>query len=89
MKKDARFYFANLGADIERCMSALGASNEERYDSALARARTTLAHLRYAGRPEAYEEGLLLVSALRLAKEDQSLERFAQEQGTISYAPIV
>ena len=73
---DAKFYFANLGADVVRCISALQSGNIARYEDSLARARKTLASLRAAKRPEAYEEGLLLLSGLEYAREDGQLESF-------------
>ena len=76
MNRDARFYFANLGADITRCIRAAKDGNETRYDESRARARNTLASIRRANRPEAYEEGLLLLRALEYAKEDGNLPTF-------------
>ena len=73
---DAKFYFANLGADVTRCISALQAGNLARYEDSLARSQNTLALLREAKRPEAYEEGLLLLSGLKYAREDDKLESF-------------
>jgi len=73
---DAKFYFANLGADVTRCVSALQSGNIARYEDSLARARKTLSHLREADRPEAYEEGLLLLSGLEYARQDNKLESF-------------
>jgi hypothetical protein len=68
MTRDARFYFANLGADVARCISALRAGDEARYEDSLERAYGTLNHLRTAHRPEAYEEGLLMLRGLSLAR---------------------
>ena len=73
---DAKFYFANLGADVTRCVSALQSGNIARYEDSLARARKTLSHLRETDRPEAYEEGLLLLSGLEYARQDNKLESF-------------
>ncbi len=89
MNKDARFYFANLGADVARCIKAAQANNEERYENSLVRAQTTLAHLRHAHRPEAYEEGLLLLRGLEYARQENGLRAFeAQLTNLISaYAP--
>ena len=67
--RSARFYFANLCADVMRCIVAAEASDTERYRSSLARARTTLAGLHNTRRFEAYEEGLLLLRALEHARE--------------------
>lgn len=68
MKRDAVFYFANLGADVFRCIRAARDSNEGRYIESLARAHRTLEYLREAKRPEAYEEGLLMLRGLELAR---------------------
>jgi hypothetical protein len=79
MKKDARFYFANLGADVARCVKALEIGNEGRYEQSLARARKTLGFLRVADRPEVYEEGLLLVYGLTCARKDGATAAFADQ----------
>ena len=79
MIQEARFFFANLGADVARCASAAQEGDEERYQASLGRARKTLAHLHAANRPEAYEEGLLLLRALDLARQDKTLARFASD----------
>ena len=79
MKKDARFFFANLGADIMRCISASLEGDEERYRASLARAYRTLEHLHAANRPEAYEEGLLLFRALQYSREDNTLAHFKSD----------
>jgi hypothetical protein len=68
MTHDAVFYFANLGADVTRCVSASKQVNEARYEDSLSRAYRTLADLRKAARPEAYEEGLLMLRGLALAR---------------------
>ena len=88
---DAKFYFANLGADVTRCVSALQSGNIARYEDSLARARKTLSHLRAAKRPEAYEEGLLLLSGLEYAREDDQLESFQSNVNalTASFSPLV
>ncbi len=69
MMRDAAFYFANLGADVSRCVSAARQGDEARYDDSLARAYRTLAFLRASERPEAYEEGLLMIRGLEFARE--------------------
>lgn len=66
--RDAVFYFANLGADVSRCVSAVQQGNEARYQDSLARAYRTLDALRQTNRPEAYEEGLLLLRGLAFAR---------------------
>lgn len=76
--KDARFYFANLGADMIRCVVAAQTGDEKKYEDSLSRARKTLSYLRKTGRHEAYEEGLLLLRALSYAKANKSLESFAK-----------
>lgn len=68
MTRDAAFYFANLGADVTRCISALKRGNDVRYDDSLARAYRTLEALHTTSRPEAYEEGLLMLRGLALAR---------------------
>ena len=65
---DAAFYFANLGADISRCITAARQGNEARYDDSLVRAYQTLELLHKTARPEAYEEGLLMLRGLALAR---------------------
>ena len=91
MIKDARFYFANLGADVMRCVSASEAGNQSRYDDSLKRAYHTLAFLRSVERPEAYEEGLLLLRGLEHARNDGALPAFAESLNTLiaQYSPLV
>ena len=77
MTRDAGFYFANLGADVSRCVSAARQGNESRYEDSLARAYRTLESLRATNRPEAYEEGLLMLRGLVFAREiPESLASF-------------
>lgn len=66
--RDAIFYFANLGADVSRCITAAKQGNEARYNDSLARAYRTLEELHKTARPEAYEEGLLMLRGLALAR---------------------
>lgn len=68
MTRSAAFYFANLGADVARCVRAAKQGDCVRYDDSLARAYRTLGQLRKAERPEAYEEGLLMLRGLALAR---------------------
>lgn len=68
MTHDAAFYFANLGADVTRCVSATKEGNKARYEDSLARAYRTLDQLHKTARPEAYEEGLLMLRGLALAR---------------------
>lgn len=69
MTHDAAFYFSNLGADVSRCVSAAKQGNESRYEDSLARAYRTLEELHKTSRPEAYEEGLLMLRGLALARK--------------------
>ena len=68
MTRNAAFYFANLGADVSRCITASREGNEARYEDSLSRAYRTLEDLHKALRPEAYEEGLLMLRGLALAR---------------------
>ncbi len=68
MTRDAAFYFANLGADVSRCITAAGQGDEARYEDSLSRAYRTLEALHTTKRPEAYEEGLLMLRGLALAR---------------------
>ena len=68
MTHTAAFYFANLGADVSRCVRAAKEQNEARYKDSLARAYDTLEELHKTSRPEAYEEGLLMLRGLALAR---------------------
>ena len=68
MTRDAAFYFANLGADVSRCITAAKQENEVRYKDSLSRAYRTLEELHKTARPEAYEEGLLMLRGLALAR---------------------
>mgnify|MGYP001607333747 FL=1 len=77
MNKDARFYFANLGADIARCVAATERGDTQRYEDSLDRAYQTLSHLRAAKRPEAYEEGTLLLSGLEIARREKNLTNYS------------
>jgi hypothetical protein len=90
MKRDARFYFANLGADVARCISAGVSGDEARYLDSLDRAYQTLAHLRAAGRPEAYEEGTLLLRGLEYSKRSHMLPAFDEHVSALiaEYAPL-
>ena len=70
MTRDAKFYFANLGADVSRCLRAADDGNEDRYNDSLDRAYHTLDYLR--NRPEVHEEGLLLLRGLAFAKDSKN-----------------
>ncbi len=90
MKRDARFYFANLGADVSRCIAAALENNEERYRDSLEMAHRTLEYLRNAGRLEVYEEGLLLLRALEYARRDHTLPAFNKDLDALmeEYSPL-
>ncbi|HEY4487664.1 MAG TPA: hypothetical protein VI483_02770 [Candidatus Paceibacterota bacterium] len=90
MTLDARFYFANLGADVARCISAARADDDVRYQRSSARARATIGHLRNAHRPGAYEEALLLMRGLVYARESGNLETFESQLNKIigAFAPV-
>lgn len=68
MTHNAAFYFANLGADVSRCVTAAREGNENRYNDSLDCAYSTLRHLRKAKHPEAYEEALLMLRGLAFAR---------------------
>lgn len=68
MTHNASFYFANLGADVVRCISAAKRNDEVRYNDSLLRAYRTLEDLHKTARPEAYEEGLLMLRGLAFAR---------------------
>jgi hypothetical protein len=76
MNRNARFYFANLGADVARCVSADAAGDSERYGTSVSRAYQTLNHLRDGGYVTAFEEGLLLLRGLEEARSAKSLPSF-------------
>ena len=88
MKRDAAFYFANLGADISRCVSAAQVNDNESYDDSIDAAYHTLAHI--TDRPEAYEEGLLLLRALEYARRDHALPIFSKNLNALieEYSPL-
>jgi len=81
--KNAGFYFANLGADIMRCAAAAKQGNSGRYNNSLARSWKTMSLLRKSGRPEAYEEALLLLRALEYAKKNNTLDAFSKNLNKI------
>jgi len=84
MKKDARFYFGNLMSDVARSARAALENNDARYEDSLSRARATLGYLRFAHRPEAYEEGLLLLCALAYARTEGRLSAFCAHLSTLA-----
>ncbi|MEK7155708.1 MAG: hypothetical protein AAB734_02415 [Patescibacteria group bacterium] len=89
MKRDAAFYFANLGADISRCISAAQHNDSESYDDSIDAAYRTLAYI--TNRPEAYEEGLLLLRGLEYAREENRLSEFNDQLNELitEYSPLV
>jgi len=68
MIRDAAFYFANLGADVTRCVNAAKQGDDSRYQESLERAYRTADYIRALHRPEAYEEALLMLRGLALAR---------------------
>lgn len=84
MTRDAAFYFANLGADVARCANAAKQNDDAGYEDSLSRAYRTLAALRETSRPEAYEEGLLMVRGLALARATpESLASFQSSLNSV------
>ena len=73
MERNARFYFANLCADVIRCIAAAEKADDVRYRASLERAWKTIDHIRSSHRPEAYEEALLLLRALELRRESGNM----------------
>jgi len=73
MTRDAAFYFANLGADVSRCITAAKQENEVRYKDSLSRAYRTLEELHKTARPEAYEEALARATPEALSSFQSSL----------------
>jgi hypothetical protein len=72
-----------------RCVVAAEDHNIARYDDSLMRAHKTLNALRTSERPEAYEEGLLLLRALEHARTDGQLSSFTSNLNELiaQYAP--
>ncbi|MEK7098719.1 MAG: hypothetical protein AAB908_02345 [Patescibacteria group bacterium] len=89
MKRDAAFYFANLGADISRCVAAARDNDAAAYDDSIDAAYRTLAYI--TNRPEAYEEGLLLLRGLEYAREENRLSEFNNQLNELitEYSPLV
>lgn len=83
IEKDAKFYFANLGADVARCIAAAQNDDDERYKTSLTRARSTLQHLRKLHAYTAYEEGLLLLRGLSFAKARGKLKQLSNMLNTM------
>ncbi len=87
MVDKASFYFANLGADVMRCALAVESESENEYQSSLKRAHSTLRRVQAEGRPEAYEEGLLLLRALEFARSTMNTPAFREQLNSI-IAPL-
>lgn len=83
MKKDARFYFMNLCADVARSAAAASRGDEEGFAYSRTRMGKTLQYLRSEKNPEAYEEGLLLVRGFKLARESGTLQSFRANMGAL------
>ncbi len=81
--KSTKFYFANLGADVARCIRASKDNNETRYKSSLTRAYKTLGHINRAKQYSSYEEGLLLLRGLALARADNKLDAYEYKVNSI------
>ena len=79
----AAFYFANLGADILRCALAAESEKVKEYHSSLDRAYSTLRRIEKENRPEAYEEGLLLLRGLEYARASRTLPAFREDLNAI------
>ncbi|MBI4093901.1 hypothetical protein HY417_02970 [Candidatus Kaiserbacteria bacterium] len=79
MSNRAAFYFANLGADVMRCALAAQSKNDKEYLASLDRAFRTLHLLAKEQRPEALEEGLLLLRALEHARTMGTLRTFIDQ----------
>lgn len=71
-----KFYFANLGADIARCISALHNNNIDRYNQTFHHAQQTLKKLSVNKNSSAYKEGVLLLEGFNLAREKDMLPLF-------------
>lgn len=84
MTKDAKFYFGNLVSDVIRSAHAAISNDDARYENSLSRAYKTLGYLRGAHRPEAYEEGLLLMRALAHARARGALPAFRAHLSTLA-----
>ncbi len=81
--KSTKFYFANLGADVARCIRAAKDNNELRYERSLARAYQTLDYLHKARCHTSYEEGLLMLRGLALARADGRLNIYESRVNSI------
>ena len=90
MIKDARFYFANLGVDVGRMVSATMKDNDENYNIALELTHRTLSYLRHENDSVMYEKGLQLVRDFERAREDGRLSEFNDQLNELiaEYSPL-
>ncbi|MGB4076201.1 MAG: hypothetical protein WBK28_00660 [Minisyncoccia bacterium] len=90
-ERSERFYFANLTADVARCVHAAQKGDEDAYQQSLLRAYRTLQYLRPLKNRSAYEEGLLLVRGLFFAKEAGTLETFSVRVNMLGaeFSPLI
>jgi len=79
----AQFYFANLGADVIRCVSAAKQENEDLYHESYQRAEHTLSFLKEAGDQSAYKEGMLMLNGLEVSRQSDSLDAYATQVNNI------
>ncbi|KKW44644.1 MAG: hypothetical protein UY94_C0018G0004 [Parcubacteria group bacterium GW2011_GWA2_56_21] len=76
--RGAPFYFANLCADVLRCALASESGDAREYQASLSRAYDTLRRIESENRPEAHEEGLLLLRGLEYARASHTLPAFRE-----------
>lgn len=90
MKKDARFYFANLGVDVGRLVSATMKNNDENYNIALELTHRTLSYLRDENDSVMYQKGLQLIRDFEQAREDNRLSEFNDQLNELiaEYSPL-
>jgi hypothetical protein len=86
---EATLQFGNLAADLVRTISALDHGNMVLYQSSLERAYQSLATLRAAGSPVAYEEGLLMMRGFLEAKARGTLDTFRKHLNRLVVSPVV
>ena len=91
MIKDARFYFANLGVDVGRLVSATMKNNDENYSIALELTHRTLLYLRHENDSVLYEKGLQLIRDFEQARKDNRLPEFNDQLNELiaEYSPLV
>lgn len=90
-EKDARFYFANLGVDVGRRVSAELKDDKEMRELSLELTHRTLAYLRDAEDPMMYEKGLQLIRDFEQARDDNKLSEFNDQLNVLlaEYSPLV